>query len=50
MKARLLKDARIIHKAGEIVEISPAEFDFLVAVGSAEPIKDEEKPKRTKKV
>lgn len=54
MKARLLRDARINHKAGEIVEVSPAEFDFLVSVGSAVPIIEErqavetpEKAKRT---
>lgn len=36
MKVRLLRDARINHKAGEIVEVSPAEYNFLVSVGSAE--------------
>lgn len=35
MKVRLLRDARINHKAGEIVEVSPAECGFLVSVGSA---------------
>ncbi len=35
MKVRLLRDARIKHNAGEIVEVSPAEFQFLVSVGSA---------------
>lgn len=35
MKVRLLRDARIIHKAGEIIDVSPAEFNFLVSVGSA---------------
>ena len=35
MKVRLLRDARIRHKAGEIVEVSPAELQFLVSVGSA---------------
>lgn len=35
MKVRLLRDARINHKAGEIVEVSPAELHFLVSVGSA---------------
>lgn len=35
MKIRLLRDARINHKAGEIVEVSPAECHFLVSVGSA---------------
>lgn len=35
MKVRLLRDARIVHKAGEIVEVSSAEFQFLVSLGSA---------------
>lgn len=39
MKVRLLRDARIKHHKGEIVEISdPNEFGFLVSVGSAEPL------------
>ena len=38
MKVKLLRDARINHKAGEIVEVSPAEGDFLLSVGSAEKI------------
>lgn len=35
MKVKLLRNTRINHKAGEIVEVSPAEHDFLVSVGSA---------------
>lgn len=35
MKVKLLRDARILHKAGEIVEVSPAEYGFLTSVGSA---------------
>lgn len=35
MRVKLLRDARINHKAGEIVEVSPAECHFLVSVGSA---------------
>lgn len=35
MKVKLLRDARINHKAGEIVEVSPAEFEFLTSLGSA---------------
>lgn len=35
MKVKLLRDARINHKAGEIVDVSPSEFQFLVSVGSA---------------
>ena len=38
MRAKLLKDARIRHKAGEIVEVSPAEYNFLVSVGAAEAV------------
>jgi len=35
MKIKLLRDSRINHAAGEIVEVSPAIADFLVSVGSA---------------
>lgn len=35
MKVRLTRDARIHHKAGEIVDVSPAEMHFLTSVGSA---------------
>ena len=35
MKVRLLRDTRISHKAGEIVDVSPAEMAFLISVGSA---------------
>ena len=39
MKVRLLRDARIKHHKGEIVEISdPLELRYLVSVGSAEPL------------
>lgn len=37
MKALLLRDARISHKAGEIVEVSPAEFKALEALGTLKP-------------
>lgn len=51
MKLRLLRDARIHHKAGEIVEVSPAEAGFLLSTNSAIPFAAEEKPttKKTKK-
>lgn len=50
MKVRLVRDARIMHKAGETVEVSPAEFQFLVSVGSAVPVTEEKKPAtKTKK-
>lgn len=42
MKALLLKGARINHKAGEIVEISPEQFKFLASLGVAV----EKKPKK----
>ena len=45
MRVELLKDARIKHKAGEIVEVSPEEYNFLVSVKAAVPVV-EEKPKR----
>ena len=63
MIVKLLRDARINHKAGEIVEVSPAECQFLTSVGSAveiavkapatietpeEPAKVETKAKRTR--
>ena len=35
MKVKLLKDARIMHKAGEIVEVSPEECHFLVSTDGA---------------
>lgn len=35
MRVRLLRPARIRHEAGEIVEVSPAEYQFLISVGSA---------------
>lgn len=35
MKVRLLRDARIMHKAGEILEVSPAECHFLVSTDGA---------------
>lgn len=35
MRIKLLRDARINHKAGEIVEVSPSECAFLTSVGSA---------------
>jgi hypothetical protein len=35
MKIKLLRDARINHKSGEIVEVSPEECKFLCSVGSA---------------
>lgn len=39
MRAILLRDTRLLHKAGEIVEISPEQFYHLVNIGSAAPVK-----------
>ena len=35
MKVKLLRDSRINHLAGEIVDVSPAQGEFLLSVGSA---------------
>lgn len=54
MKVRLIRDARVKHYAGEIVEVSPEEFQFFVSLGTAvplndEPVKEEQPKKRTRK-
>lgn len=50
MKVQLIKDARIHHKAGEIVEVSPADYKFLKSVNAAKPVQVETPKKgRTKK-
>lgn len=50
MKVRLLRDQRIKHAAGEIVEVSPAVYDFLVTTNTAVPVTEEkEPPKKTRK-
>ena len=38
MKVKLIRDSRINHAAGEVVEVSPAEAEFLLSVGSAAPV------------
>lgn len=48
MKVLLLKEMRIKHKAGEIVEVSPEEYNFLISTNAAKQVPA--KPKRgTKK-
>lgn len=37
MKVKLTRPARIKHEAGEIVEVSPAEYAYLASIGSAIP-------------
>ena len=49
MKVRLVREASIRHKAGEIVEVSPAEFNFLQSVGAARPAPDKKKKQRKQK-
>lgn len=41
MKVKLIRDARISHKAGDVVNVSPADGDFLISVGSAVELKEE---------
>lgn len=43
MKVKLIRDSRIKHKAGEIVEVSEAEAKFLQSVGSAVPAPEKKK-------
>ena len=43
MKVRLLRDSRINHAAGEIVEVSSAEAEFLLSVGSAVKVGETQK-------
>lgn len=35
MRVQLLRDARIMHKSGEIIEVSPEECHFLVSTDGA---------------
>ena len=53
MKVELLHDARVEHKAGEVVDTPPACADFLIRIGLAKPVaevvKEEPKKKTTKK-
>ena len=58
MMVRLLRDARINYRAGDIVEVSPAQLNFLLSTNSAELYEQAtadsvgevlEKPKRTRK-
>ncbi len=40
MKVKLLREARIRHYPGEIVEVSPAEAGFLLSTGSAVEVRE----------
>ena len=47
MKIKLIRDSRITHKAGETVDVSPAEAAFLLSVNSAVEVRaDEEQPQQ----
>lgn len=39
MLLKLKRNARIMHKAGEVVEVSPEQAKFLLSLGSAEEVK-----------
>ena len=45
MKIRLLKDSRVMVKAGEVIEASPAEAAFLLSLNLAEEVKAKPKKK-----
>lgn len=49
MKVILLKDTKIQHKAGDIVEVSPVAFDFLVTTNSAKPLEAERPAQKRKR-
>ena len=48
MKIKLIRDSRITHKAGEIVEVSPAEAAFLLSVNSAVEVRADEEQSQQK--
>lgn len=39
MLLKLKRGAKIMHKKGEVVEISPRQAKFLLSIGSAEEVK-----------
>ena len=49
MKLLLKQAARINHEAGEIVEVSPAQANFLLSVNAAEIIRIEQRETPEKK-
>lgn len=49
MRVILTRDSRIMHHAGEIVEVSPEVAAFLISVKSAEPEEAETPEKKKKK-
>lgn len=49
MKVKLTREARIRHKPGEIVEVSPDEARSLITLGSAVPAPAEPTEKKAPK-
>lgn len=50
MKVILLRDQKILHKAGETVEVSPVVFANLIQTNSARPVVEAvDRPKKTRK-
>ena len=50
MKVILLRDQKILHKAGDTVEVSSAVYDFLIQTNSARPVVEAvDRPKKTRK-
>jgi hypothetical protein len=45
MKVKLLQRIKVWHKAGDTVEVSPEEADFLISVGAAEKVVKKETKK-----
>ena len=46
MKVKLIKAARIMHAAGDIVEVSPESAHFLITTKQAEAVKEAATPKK----
>ena len=40
MKAKLLRDCKPFGRTGEIVEVSPAHFEWLTSLGYAVPVSE----------
>lgn len=49
MIVKLLRDARINHSAGEVLEVSPEQGEFLLSLGSAEAVNKAEPKKEEPK-
>lgn len=51
MKVVLIRDQKILHKAGETVNVSPSVYDFLITTGTAKPVEaaQDKKPRKRSK-